>query len=184
MDVWGKNGLGASAKQRHAAKRPSGGRRRIDSRLLGQTRRGNGFRGKRQHCIELRPNPRQAPCCGAQHASGHREPQRGAKAAPRRNEAHEDGAHEAVGERTAVGFMDLNARMIDEATIIDARRTSRHAGEAAEAMVDRPDILGLDLAAGLEQVLDQIDAPARAVALVAPRRVGRAGRGAEAAMHT
>ena len=50
-------------------------------------------------------------------------------------------------------------------------------------MVDRPDILGREVAAGLEQVLDQVDAPARAVALVAPRRVGRAGRGAEAAMH-
>ena len=50
-------------------------------------------------------------------------------------------------------------------------------------MVDRGDILGLDLAAGLEQVLDEVDAAARAVALVAEGDIGRAGRCAEAAMH-
>ena len=50
-------------------------------------------------------------------------------------------------------------------------------------MVDRPDVVRLDLAAGLEQILDEVDAPARAVALVALRDIGRAGRGAEAAMH-
>ena len=41
----------------------------------------------------------------------------------------------------------------------------------------------VERAAGLEQVLDQVDAPARAVALVAGDDIGRAGRGAEAAMH-
>ena len=50
-------------------------------------------------------------------------------------------------------------------------------------MVDRGDILGLDRAAGLEQVLDEVDAAARAVALVAEGDIGRAGRCAEAAMH-
>ena len=50
-------------------------------------------------------------------------------------------------------------------------------------MVDRPDVVGLDLAPGLKQILDEIDAAARAVALVAVRDIGRAGRGAEAAMH-
>ena len=50
-------------------------------------------------------------------------------------------------------------------------------------MVDRRDILGLDPAAGLEQILDQVNAPAGAVALIAERDIGRAGRGAEAAMH-
>ena len=38
-------------------------------------------------------------------------------------------------------------------------------------------------AAGLQQLLDQIDAAARAIALVAADDIGRAGRGAEAAMH-
>ena len=50
-------------------------------------------------------------------------------------------------------------------------------------MIDRGDVLRPDLAAGLEQILDQVDPPARAVALVAKRHIGRAGRGAEAAMH-
>src|SRR4051794_34885234 len=35
----------------------------------------------------------------------------------------------------------------------------------------------------LEHVLDQVDAAARAVELVTEQHVGRAGRGAEAAMH-
>ena len=35
----------------------------------------------------------------------------------------------------------------------------------------------------LQQSLDQIDAPARAVQLVAQQDIGRAGRGAEAAVH-
>ncbi len=38
-------------------------------------------------------------------------------------------------------------------------------------------------AVGLQHVLDQIDAPARAVEFVAEQHIGRAGRGAEAAMH-
>ena len=50
-------------------------------------------------------------------------------------------------------------------------------------MIDRRRRPRPDLAAGLEQVLDEIDAPARAIALVAERHIGRAGRGAEAAMH-
>ncbi len=50
-------------------------------------------------------------------------------------------------------------------------------------MIDRGDVLRPDLAAGLEQILDQIDPAARTVALVAERHIGRAGRGAEAAVH-
>ena len=38
-------------------------------------------------------------------------------------------------------------------------------------------------AAGLQHVLDQVDAAARAVEFVAEQQEGRAGRGAEAAMH-
>ena len=37
--------------------------------------------------------------------------------------------------------------------------------------------------AGLQHVLDQVDAPARAVEFVAQQQEGRTGRGAEAAMH-
>ena len=37
--------------------------------------------------------------------------------------------------------------------------------------------------AALQHVLDQVDAAARAVELVAEQHIGRAGRGAEAAMH-
>ena len=35
----------------------------------------------------------------------------------------------------------------------------------------------------LQHLLDQVDAPARAIELVAEQHIGRAGRGAEAAMH-
>ena len=50
-------------------------------------------------------------------------------------------------------------------------------------MVDRRDVLGGGRAPSLQEVLDEIDAPARALALVAGNQVGRTGRGAEAAMH-
>ena len=50
-------------------------------------------------------------------------------------------------------------------------------------MVERLDVMRVGRAAGLQQFLYQIDAAARAVALVAADHIGRAGRGAEAAMH-
>src|SRR5258707_1062246 len=67
---------------------------------------------------------------------------------------------------------------------MDARRAGRHAGEAGQAAVDMLDHLPARRLALLQHVLDEIDAPARRIVLVAEQEIGRAGRRAEAAMHT
>src|SRR5438105_999250 len=77
----------------------------------------------------------------------------------------------------------MAAAVIDQVHVIDARRAGRHAGEAGETAVDVLDGLCTDRLAALEHILDQVDAAARAVELVAEQDIGRAGRGAETAMH-
>ncbi len=63
-----------------------------------------------------------------------------------------------------------------------ARGAGGHAGQAAQAAVDMLDGLRVGRPVVLQHVLDQVDAAARAVELVAQHLVGRAGRGAEPAM--
>ena len=55
--------------------------------------------------------------------------------------------------------------------------------EAGQAAVDMRDDLGVGRPAVLQHVLDQVDAAARAIELVAEHHIGRTGRRAEAAMH-
>ena len=81
-----------------------------------------------------------------------------------------------------VGRLDMRAGMIDEMHVIDAGRAGGHAGEAGQAAVDMLDHLAPRRLAVLQHVLDQIDAAARRIDLVAEQHIGRAGRGAEAAM--
>src|SRR5690242_20653692 len=66
--------------------------------------------------------------------------------------------------------------------VVHAGRTGRHAGEAGEAAVDVLDHLGGRLLVLLQHLLDQVDAPARAVELVTEQHIGRTGRRAKAAM--
>jgi hypothetical protein len=73
--------------------------------------------------------------------------------------------------------------MVDEVHVVHARGAGRHAGEAGEAAVDVLDDLGAGGLAPLEHLLDQVDSSARRIELVTEEEVGRAGRGAEAAMH-
>ncbi|ENT76674.1 hypothetical protein H712_02379 [Brucella ovis IntaBari-2009-88-4] len=78
----------------------------------------------------------------------------------------------------------MRAGMIDQMHIIDAGRACGHAGQAREAAVHMAHDLLIRRAAVFQHVLDEIDAPARAVEFVAERHIGRADRGAETAMHT
>jgi hypothetical protein len=73
--------------------------------------------------------------------------------------------------------------MVDEVHVVHARGAGGHAREAGEAAVDVLDHLRCRRAAVLEHVLDEVDAPARAVELVAQKKIGRAGRRAEPAMN-
>ena len=77
----------------------------------------------------------------------------------------------------------MGAGVVDQVHVVDARRAGRHAGEARQAAVDMRDDLGVGRPAVLQHVLDQVDAAARRIELVAEGDVGRAGRRAEAAMH-
>ena len=65
-----------------------------------------------------------------------------------------------------------------------AGRAGGHAGEAAQAAVDMLDHLPGGRLAVLQHVLDEVDAPARAVELIAEQQIGGACGRAEAAMHT
>src|SRR3546814_3883149 len=73
--------------------------------------------------------------------------------------------------------------MIDEMHVVHAGRAGRHAREARKAPVDVLDDLGGRRALLLQHVLDQVNAAARAIEFVAEKDIGRAGRGAKAAMH-
>ena len=94
-------------------------------------------------------------------------------------------ASSAAPARTGalVGLLDILARVVDKVHVMHARRAGRHAGQAGQAAVDMLDRLFIRRAALFQHVLHQVDAPARAVEFVAQHRVGRASRGAEAAMH-
>src|SRR6185437_534276 len=67
--------------------------------------------------------------------------------------------------------------------VVHARRTGSHAGEAGQATVDMLDHFRRRRAILFQHLLDQVDAAARTIELVAEQHIGRAGRGAEPAMH-
>ncbi len=97
--------------------------------------------------------------------------------------AREQPAHGAIEQRPPVGLLDVRAGVIDQMHVMHAGRTGGHAGEARQAAVDMLDHVGGRRPVLLQHVLDQIDAPARRIELVAEQHIGRAGGGAEAAMH-
>ena len=100
-----------------------------------------------------------------------------------RHQPGEHAAQEAVGQRARVARLDVMPAVIDQVHVVHARRAGRHAGQARQAAIDVPDLGLARRAIALEHRLDEVDASARAVALVAQQQEGRAGRGAEAAMH-
>ena len=92
-------------------------------------------------------------------------------------------AQQTVRPGPGIGLFDVAAGVIDQMHVVHAGRTRRHAGEAGQAAVDVGDHALRRRPGVLEHVLDQVDAAARAVELVTEQHVGRAGRGAEAAVH-
>ncbi len=95
----------------------------------------------------------------------------------------EQRAQQALAERAPVGLLDMGAGMIDEVHVVDAGRAGRHAGEARQAAIDMLGDLGRRRPVVLQHVLDEVDAPARRIELIAVEHIGRASRVAEAAMH-
>ena len=78
-------------------------------------------------------------------------------------------------------MLDADPREIDEMHVVHPARAGGHAGEAGEAPVDVVGDRRGDRAL-LEHLLDEVDAAARGIALIAEQHIGRAGGGAEAAM--
>src|SRR5712692_7161714 len=79
-------------------------------------------------------------------------------------------------------FFDQFSPDIEQAPVLNARRAGRLAGAAGQTAVEvQARLVGDPLP--FERLLHEVDAPARPVVLVAEQQIGRAGRGAEAAVH-
>jgi len=99
-----------------------------------------------------------------------------------RQHCRKKGAKQPLRHRPPVTPLDIGAGVIDQVHIVHAGRTCRHTGQTGQAAVDVLDHLGRGIALVLQHVLDEVDAPPRAVELVAKQHIGRAGGGTEAAM--
>ena len=128
----------------------------------------------------LEPEPAQETGEGLREAC---RPQRQAEAFGIGQDGRQQGARQALAEAAAAGLLDVGAGVVDEVHVVDAAGAGGHAGEAGEAAVDVSLHLRARGTVVLEHLLHQVDAAARAVALVAQQHVGRAGGGAEAAVH-
>ena len=187
VDLGRQHLLAAARHQRHAlAPQPRcrKGLRPVDRRGPGEPVR---------HRLEHRLQPAQeggaagiGACRRQQHRQRLGEPAQHHGPAERRRPRHQPGEHaaqEAIGQRARVARLDVMPAVIDQVHVVHARRAGRHAGQARQAAIDVPDFGLAGRAVALQHRLDEVDAPARAVALVAQQHEGRAGRGAEAAMH-
>ena len=169
----------AAVQQRHAAAAgvpPA----EIDAALPGRVR-GQPGRRQSQHGGDRR-EPERREQAGKRLAQPRRA-ERPAEATVVRQHAGKDRAEQAIGQRARIGSLDMGARVVDQVHVVHARGAGGHAGQARQAAVDMLDDLGRRRPVVLQHVLDQVDAPARGIELVAEQHVGRAGRGAEAAMH-
>ena len=152
--------LHAAVKQQHAARVP---RARPASRVRagGHLAREHGRQQRSQHLTQAHRRVEQP--------------------APRESLAQRL-AQQALRQRPLHLLVDEPAADVDQVPVLDARRAGGLAVAAGEATVE----MGLRRRAGghaLHHLLDQVDAPPRAVALVAQQLIGGAGRGAEAAVH-
>ena len=99
-----------------------------------------------------------------------------------RQEKAESPPFDSVEQRPFVSFLDVAPGVIDEVHVMDTRRAGRHARQAGQAAIDMLYDLGRRRAAILQHVLNKVNAPSRAVELVAEQDVGRACGCAKAAM--
>ena len=77
----------------------------------------------------------------------------------------------------------MHPGLVDEMHVVDARGAGGHARQAGQAAVDMLDGFRRCRLVLLQHVLDEVDAPARTVELVAQQHIGGAGGRAETAMH-
>ena len=99
-----------------------------------------------------------------------------------RHQAREQAAHETLLHRALHLRLDVLAADLHEPAVLDAGRAGRLAAAAREAAVEVLLRAARDRRP-FDHLLDQVDPAARTVEFVAEQLVGRAGRGAEPAMH-
>ena len=187
------------------ARRPaaSGGRHRdvADAQPVEDTRRGgvDARRDRALHAAAERQHPPPVPCRGPgarrlarrhlacenpgkqrTHQAARREQRRESRAM--RDDREQGLALDALGERSGNAFLHKLAPDVSEPAVAHSGRAGRLARAAGEAAIEMELGAGGDLRA-FQELLDEIDPPARTVELVAEDLVGRTGRGAEAAVH-
>ncbi len=179
QDRWGDHGRDAAWQERDP--RLAGPLRREHLRPLGDAAARQPARRKLQHGGDaLEPQSLQQ---AAEGLGEDRKPQRSAQPGIVGQDGGEQRTHQAVEARPPVALLDHGAGVIDQVHVVHAGGAGGHAGEARQAAVDVGHHLGGRGGLVLQHVLDQVDAPARRIELVAEQHVGRAGGGAEAAMH-
>ena len=124
-------------------------------------------------CVEQQRRKRAAPSCQFQ---------RDADSRRIRKNSGKRCADQAINERPLIGFFNMRPRMIDQMHIVDARRAGGHAGKAGQAAINMRDGDRVGGAVVFQHVLDEVNPPARRIQLIAQRHIGRASRGAKAAM--
>ena len=179
VDLGAQHLLGAAREQDHALAplgRGGGGAGTGVARAPQQA--GRGEAQHRHHLLGREPGDEPG-----ERARQPRGRQRQAEAVRIGQHRRQQAADRAVLEAALAGRLDVGARVVDEVHVVDAAGARGHAREAGEAAVDVLAHHRGRLAAALEHLLHQVDAPARAVALVAEQHVGGAGGRAEAAVH-
>ena len=106
-----------------------------------------------------------------------------AQASGVRERREQDAPQQPLARRARVQALDLLARVLDQQVVAHARRAGRHAGHAAEAVVEVADHRVRQDAVLLQPLAHQHDPAARRVHLLVPEHVRRARRQAEAAVH-
>ena len=179
VDLGAQHLLGAAREQDHALPPLSRGGRSAGTGIARAPQQaGRGEAQHRHHLLGREPGdePRERP----RHPRGR---QCQAQAVRIGQNRCQQAAHRAVLQAALARRLDVGARVIDEVHVVDTAGTRGHARQAGEAAVDVLAHHRGGLAALLEHLLHQVDAPARAVALVAEQHIGGAGGRAEAAVH-
>ncbi|MGY4329723.1 hypothetical protein ACVWWG_004140 [Bradyrhizobium sp. LB7.2] len=176
--------LGAALEQRDPATLLA---ERCEHTAGGGSRRRQPVRRQCQHRLEALEQAGRGRWPGRRQEHGQRAGQ------PRQHHAHaetprvgqdegQQPAQQPLRQRPLITLLDPDPGLVDKVHVIDPRGAGRHAGQARQAAVDMLDHFSRRRQVLLQHLLDQIDAAARAIELVAKQHIGRTGRGAEAAM--
>ena len=176
VDVGVKRLLRTAGHQRNAHPPLALGRKNL--RIIVARNRRNDSRGHFEHRPQARV--RQEPPEGPPDLR----PQQRQTEPPRiGQDPRQQPTQRALAKGPFVAPFDIGAGVVHQMHVMHARRAGRHAGQTGQAAVNVLDRPRVGHPFVLQHVLDQVDAPARAVELVAEHLIGRAGRGAEPAMH-